>query len=113
MQIFIKGKGIDVGDALRTHVTDALTDHLQRYFDRSMDAHVTLSKEHSAFQMDIALHVPGEILAAQAEAADPYAAYDAAAHKLFTQVKKHKSRVRDHHKDDGERNSMAEKAKSA
>jgi putative sigma-54 modulation protein len=60
--------------------------------------------------MDIALHVPGEILAAQAEAPDAYAAYDAAAHKLFAQVKKHKSRMRDHHKDD---DSMAENAKSA
>jgi len=109
MQIDVKGKGIDVGDALRSYITDALTDHLTRYFDRSLDAHVTVSKQGSAFHVDLALHVPGEILASQGEATDPHIAYDLAADKLFAQVKKHKSRVRDHHKDDG----MANKAVSA
>lgn len=99
MNITIKGKGMDVGEALSTHMSNSLNEHLKRYFDRSLDVHVTVSKQASNFNVDLAVHVPGEILAAHADADDAYAAYDSAADKLFAQVKKHKSRVRDHHKD--------------
>jgi len=114
MDITIKGKNVHVGDALQTHITKALSDHLTRYFDRSLEAHATLSKEAGEFTVDLALHVPGEILAAHASAEDPYVAYDAASAKLFAQVKKYKSRIRDHHKEDGQKhNGMADKAVSA
>ena len=113
MNITVKGKGMDVGDALRGHMSDSLNEHLKRYFDRSLDVHVTVSKQASVFNVDLAVHVPGEILTAHAEAEDAYAAYDAASAKLFVQVKKHKSRVRDHHKDDPAHNDVADKAVSA
>lgn len=109
MDITVKGKGMDVGDALRSHITEALTDHLTRYYDRSLETHVTVSKGAEGFNVDLALHVPGEVLAAHADAENPYAAYEGAAHKLFAQVKKHKSRTRDHKAHDG----IAEKAVSA
>lgn len=101
MHITVKGKGMDIGDALRAHVTDSLNDHLKRYYDRSLDVHVTVSKQASMFNVDLALHVPGDVLAAHGDADDAYAAYDLAAGKLFAQVKKHKSRLRDHHHPDG------------
>ncbi len=90
MNITIKGKGLDVGDALRAHITDSLNTHLKRYYDQSMEIHATVSKQTNLFNISLALHVPGEILAASGEAEAPYAAYDLAADKLFAQVKKHK-----------------------
>jgi ribosomal subunit interface protein len=113
MQITVKGKGMDVGDALRSRITESLNDHLTRYYDRALEAHVTVHKEASVFNVDLALHVPGEVLAAHGDNADPYAAYDAAAHKLFAQVKKHKSRQKDHHSDDGHISGLGGKAVSA
>lgn len=109
MQISVKGKGMDVGEALTTRITENLNDHLTRYYDRSLDAHATITKEGPGFVVHLELHVPGEVLSAHADNADAYAAYDAAAHKLFAQVKKHKSRQRDHHSAD----VVAEKAVSA
>lgn len=100
MNIEVKGKGMDVGDALRGHITNALSEHLTHYFERSLDAHVTVSKQNSAFTVDMTAHVPGEILAASGEAEDAYAAYDMAQAKLLTQVKKYKSKLTDHHKDE-------------
>jgi len=114
MNITVKGKGMDVGDALRSHITTALSEHLTRYFDRSLEAHVTVAKGAAGFEVNLALHVPEQILAAHGEAAKAYGAYDAAAIKLFAQVKKHKSRVRDHHKENGGKYAgMAEGAVSA
>lgn len=107
MNIDVKGKGMDVGDALRGHITTALSEHLTHYFDRSLDAHVTVSKQNSAFTVDVQAHVPGEILVASAEGDDAYAAYDEAQVKLLTQVKKFKSRLKDHHKDDGAKAASA------
>lgn len=100
MNIDVKGKGMDVGEALRGHITNKLSEHLTHYFERSLDAHVTVSKQNAMFIADVTAHVPGEILAASAEADDAYAAYDLAEGKLMTQVKKYKSRMKDHHKDD-------------
>lgn len=112
MQITVKGKGLDIGDALRAHVTDSLNDHLKRYYDRSLDVHVTVSKQASAFNVDLAVHVPGDVLAAHADSEDPYGAYDLASDKLFAQVKKHKSRLRDHHGESRD-GVLAEVSKSA
>jgi ribosomal subunit interface protein len=109
MQITIKGKGIDLGEALSNRITENLNDHLTRYYDKSLDAHATVSKDGASFTVHLELHVPGEILAAHGDDADPYTAYDTAAHKLFAQVKKHKSRQKDHHPDHG----LAKKALSA
>ncbi len=100
MNIDVKGKGMDVGDALRGHIMSTLSEHLTHYFERSLDAHVTVSKQNSAFTVDVTAHLPGEILAATGEADDAYAAYDMAQTKLLTQVKKYKSRMTDHHKDE-------------
>ncbi len=99
MNINVTGKGMSVGEALTTKITENLDEHLKRYFERSMDAHVVVAKEHSAFAVDITAHVPGEVMKASAEADDAYAAYDAASTKLFAQVRKHKSKMTDHHRD--------------
>ena len=100
MNIDITGKGMDVGQSLMGRITEHLNDHLTRYFDRSLDAHVVVSKEHSEFVVDITAHLPGEILKASGEDADAYAAYDVAAQKLFAQVRKFKSKIKDHHRAD-------------
>lgn len=113
MQITVKGKGMDVGEALTGHITQSLNEHLKRYFDRSLDVHVTATKQADEFTFDLALHVPGEILPAHGQADDAYAAFDIAADKLYAQVKKYKSRLRDHHKDDTKRDGMVTKTVSA
>jgi ribosomal subunit interface protein len=100
MNITVKGKGVDVGDALRSHITNTLANHLQRYFDRSLEAQAVVGKDGGEFAIDLSLHVPGEVLAASGAGADAYDAYAQAEEKLIAQVKKHKSRVRDHHKDE-------------
>ena len=45
MELTVHGKQLDVGDALRTHVKDKLTDVSEKYFNHTTYATVTFSKE--------------------------------------------------------------------
>ena len=104
MQVQVSGKQIDIGEALRTHVNDRLTDAVSKYFDRPFDADVTLSKEGHGFRADCNVHLSSGIkLKATGEAADIYASFDGAADRLEKQVRRYKRRLKDHHKSREER----------
>ena len=55
MQITVAGKGVETGEALKTHVTDGLTTVARKYFDHAIDAHVTFRKDRAFFACDINL----------------------------------------------------------
>ncbi len=104
MQIHISGKSIDTGDALRAHVTDRLNDAVDKYFDRSVDAHVTFSKEGFAFRCDAQVHLSsGMVLQAHGESAEVYAAFDNALERMEKRLRRYKRRLKNHHnsKDSG------------
>lgn len=99
MQITVSGKQIDVGEALRVHVEDNLGAAVAKYFDRPVDAHVVFSRSGHEFTCDSSVHLPTG-LTAQAHAAsnDIYVAFDQAADRLEKQLRRHKRRLKDHHK---------------
>ncbi len=101
MQLTVQGKQMDVGDALRTHVTEKLEDINQKYFNRAIDATVTFSKEghgHGVFRTHISIRVGKNIMVLSDETAgDPYGAFDASAEKIAKQLRRYKRRLRDHH----------------
>ena len=43
MQVLVKGKQVQVGDALRTYVTDRLSSAVNKYFDDAIEAQVIFS----------------------------------------------------------------------
>lgn len=102
MQLTVHGKQMDVGDALRTHVTAKLEDINQKYFNHATDAGVTFSPEghgHGLTKTHISIRVGKDIMVmADASAADPYASFEAAAEKVAKQLRRYKKRLRDHHK---------------
>ncbi len=98
MQVQITGKHIDVGDALRTHVTDRLEAAADKYLNRATDAHVVFSKEGHEFQADCTLRLGhGVVLQSKDRAADIYACFDGAADKMEKRLRRHKRRLKDHH----------------
>lgn len=99
MQLNIKGKQIDVGDALREHVRGALETTATKYFSNSIDANVTFSREAHMFRSTIVVHVGrGITVQAHADQDAPYASFDAAMEKVAKQLRRYKRRLRDHHK---------------
>ncbi len=103
MQVSVKGKQLDVGDALRTHITEAVEAVTAKYFENPMECTVVLSKEAHLFRSDIQAHIGrGILIQAHGEAADPYAAFDAGASRIAKQLRRYKRRLRDHHRNHGD-----------
>lgn len=97
MQLSVKGKQIDVGDALRQHVNDQLTEIVGKYFGDSLDAQVTFSREAHLFRADITVHAGrGILLQSNASANEPYPAFDQAAERMGERLRRHKNRIKKH-----------------
>lgn len=101
MELTVQGKQIDVGDALRTHVSDRLEDLNQKYFNHATFATVTFSKEghgHPQTRAHISLKMGKNIMViADATANDPYVSFESAAEKVGKQLRRYKRKLRDHH----------------
>ena len=104
MTISISGKQLDVGDALRTHAESALVSLVGKYFDRLIDANAVFSRDAHLYCVDLSVRVGHDLsFTATAEAADPYPAFDLAAERLEAQLRRHKRKLRDHHRAEGPR----------
>ena len=98
MHIQVKGKQIDVGEALRSHVEERLTDAVSKYSERPVSATVTFSRDRHAYKCDASVHLSTGLTAqAQATANEIYAAFDQGAERIEKQLRRHKRRLKDHH----------------
>lgn len=99
MNLTVKGKNIDVGEALRTHVAQNLDHGIGKYFGNPIEATVTFSKESHQFVADLSVHIGRGIqMQAQASSGQVYAAFDQAMDHLSKRLRRHKRRLRDHHR---------------
>lgn len=103
MQIQVKGKQIDVGQALTEHVEEQLSVTVSKYFDRPVEAVVTFSKDGPMLRCDSHVHLPtGMSAQSSGRAADVYAAFDQSAERIEKQLRRYKRRLRDHHRERAE-----------
>ena len=108
MQLSVKGKQLDIGEALRTHIEGSLDRVLSKYFGNVIEAQVTLSRNAHLFHAVLSAHVGRNIhLSAQGEADEPYRAFDGALDRLSKRLRRHKRRLRDHHKEQQEAESLS------
>lgn len=99
MNLTVNGKGIDVGDALRTHVAGSLDRVCEKYFSNPIEAAATFSRQSHRFAVQMSVHVGrGILLQAEADGADAYAAFDAAVETIAKRLRRHKRRLRDIHR---------------
>lgn len=101
MQLSVQGKQLDVGDALRNHIDDRLRRMLDKYFGDALEVKVTVSREAHLYRAVIAAHVGRGIhMEAHGDAGEPYPAFDLACDHLAKRLRRHKRRIRHHHKED-------------
>jgi ribosomal subunit interface protein len=99
MNLTVNGKGIDVGEALRTYVAEGLDRMFEKYFSNPIEATVTFSKQGYRFHAAISVHVGrGILMQAEDDGGDAYAAFDIAAETIAKRLRRHKRRLRDHHR---------------
>jgi ribosomal subunit interface protein len=101
MQLTVKGKHLDVGEAFRTHAADSMANLFDKYFGDAIEANVVLSREAHLYRAQISAHIGRGIdMHSQADADTPYAAFDLAAGHLGKRLRRYKRRLRDHHRSD-------------
>lgn len=102
MALRISGKNVDVGDALRVHITDRIEDALEKYFTGGFTGHVTLSREGAGFKSECTLHLDtGIVLQVSAQDQDPRKGFDQAADKIEKRLRRYKRKLKDHHSHNG------------
>ena len=98
MHLSVKGKQLDVGDALRSHVAETLNAVVGKYFGRPIEANVVFSREAHLFKADISVHVGrGIMVQTIGEADEPYPAFDAACDRIAQRLRRYKERLKRHH----------------
>ena len=99
MQLSIHGKQMNLGESLEAHITEKLEDINHKYFNRAIEAIVTLTPEGSAFvKSHVSIRVGKDILVqGTAQDTDAYTSFDKAADKVGKQLRRYKRRLRDHH----------------
>jgi ribosomal subunit interface protein len=98
MKVTVQGHHIDVGEALKTHITEKLSAINEKYFNRAINVTVTMSKDaKSQFKAHVAMTVGKDIhVQATDMEHDVYAAFDNAAEKIAKQLRRHKRKLREH-----------------
>lgn len=98
MKISVTGKQFDVGDSLRHHAEAMTAVTVNKYFDRAIEAHVVFLRERHLVRAELSVHA-GRGLTVQCggESGDAYAAFDIAAERLDTRLRRYKRRLRNHH----------------
>lgn len=97
MNLSVTGHHVEVTDALKDYVEEKMA-KLERHFDGVTDIHVILSVEKIRQQAEATIDLAGTKIHAEAENNDMYASIDALTDKLDRQVRKHKEKLRDHHR---------------
>jgi len=98
MQVQVTGKHVDVGEALRTRVSDEISNSIEKYFDRGGGADVVVTKEGNAFKVDCAVTLAsGAQLTTHGVGGDAHMAFDAALQKMEKRVRRYTRRLKDHH----------------
>lgn len=102
LQVQIAGKKIEVGAALQERISFGLESRVSKYFNKTGEAFVTVSKPGWAFYVDCSIHLPsGVTLQAHGEGDDGYQAFEMALDKIEKRVRRYKNRLRNHRVKDG------------
>jgi ribosomal subunit interface protein len=98
MDIRVSGHQVDTGDALKRHVEDRLQGIAGKFFARAISAHVTFGKgpHDNGFTCDIVAHVmQGLVLKASNKGMEAHGAFDGAADRIETQLRRYTRRLKD------------------
>lgn len=100
MQIELTGHGVDITPALRDYVNEKIG-RIKRHFEQLISVHVVMHLDKIAHRVEATINASQKRFHAEYSADDMYAAIDGLADRLDAQVRKHKEKVSDHHRDEG------------
>ncbi|MGB9710399.1 MAG: ribosome hibernation-promoting factor, HPF/YfiA family [Thermodesulfovibrio sp.] len=97
MKITIRGKNIDVTEALKQYIEKRVS-KFERFLNDASEAIVTISTEKFTHKIDVLLKVNGHLIQAEGKTEDLYSAVDQVVEKLEKQVLKYKEKIQNKNK---------------
>lgn len=97
LQVHVSGKHVDVGEALRSRVTDEMSSSISKYFGRGGDADVVIAREGHSFRVDCSVKLAsGQQLNSHGLGGDAHLAFDDALAKIDKRIRRYKGRLKSH-----------------
>jgi ribosomal subunit interface protein len=99
MQITISGQHLEIGDSLRQHINDTITQLVGKYCEYATSAHVFLVMDKPGYiRTEVNIHSGKKsFIAAHAIDYDAYRSVDHALARMETQLRKYKKKLKEHH----------------
>lgn len=98
MNIQIRGKHTDIGEALTAHIQSQISSVIGKYYDNIPDINVTIGKDANLFTCHIQVHVGKNFFAeADGKNDDAYKAFAESLEHAAKQVRRHKRIEHDTH----------------
>jgi ribosome hibernation promoting factor len=97
MQFRVSGKQIEIGEVLRTRVSERVSEVMGKFFDGGYSGHATIGKDGFGFRTECVVHLDsGVTLHVEGMAADAYASADQAALRIENRLRRYKRRLKGH-----------------
>lgn len=101
MQVHISGQHLSIGESLSLYSKERIISVVSKYFEHAVSANIHFSKSSYLFVCDLMVnegtgrHI---VIKSSAECDDIYSAFDQSLAKLEKQLRKYKTKIKDHHK---------------
>ncbi|SJZ43148.1 ribosome hibernation-promoting factor, HPF/YfiA family [Selenihalanaerobacter shriftii] len=107
MKFILRGKNIDITNALRNYVEEKVG-KIEKYFDGEppIEAHISLEVEKERHIVEVTTYIDGLTLRGEEVTGDMYASIDGVIEKLERQIRKYKTKI--NHKIREERRELKE-----
>lgn len=112
MRIEVRGKNIEVTEALKDYVEKRLS-KLEKFIEDVRVAQVTLSVEGESHKVEVTIPLNGVILRGEEETEDMYSSIDLVVDKLEKQIDKYKTKLYRRYRGIGFRKSLVNELESS
>ncbi|MEO5773683.1 MAG: ribosome-associated translation inhibitor RaiA [Sphingomicrobium sp.] len=98
MDVTVSGHQVDTGESLREHAASRIAEITEKHFSRAVGANVTFGRgPNNDFTCDIVAPVAqGVVLKASHKAAEAVMAFNGAADRIETQLRRYTKRLKEH-----------------
>lgn len=101
MQVQVSGQHLSIGESLTDYSKERVITAVSKYFEQAVSANVHYTKNSYFYTCDMIVHEgTGRhvVIKSSAECDDVYSSFDQALAKLEKQLRKYKTKIKDHHK---------------
>ncbi|HAA08972.1 MAG: ribosome-associated translation inhibitor RaiA [Syntrophomonadaceae bacterium] len=110
MRLDIRGKNLELTDALKDYTTKRLS-KLEKYIEDAKEAQVALSVEGEGHKVEVTIPLNGVLLRGEEASEDMYSSIDLVVEKLEKQIEKYKTRLYRSNRGAGMKKALVEEAR--